>query len=73
METGEKAWLEGYDPVAEGEQDEHGVDLESLRQNLALTPTERYQRYVQGAENVLKLIHAARDSGFTQAGRGLGL
>jgi len=27
-----------------GEQNEHGIDLASLRRNLALTPTQRLQR-----------------------------
>ncbi|CAN5618176.1 hypothetical protein BH11ARM2_BH11ARM2_26020 [soil metagenome] len=68
-----KEWLEGYDPIASGEQDEAGIDLASLRANLTLSPSDRYERYEKGAKNVLKLIHAARDSGFAEAGRGLGL
>jgi hypothetical protein len=33
--------LGGYDPVAEGEQDERGVDLVGIRRNLVLTVSER--------------------------------
>ena len=69
----DKEWMEGYDPVVTGEQDEWGNDLDGLRYNLSLTPEERWIQYVGFAKNVGALVDAARSSGLTQAGRGLGL
>jgi hypothetical protein len=47
--------LDGYDPVAEGEQDERGVDLIGIRHNLALTPLERLERHNRAAASILWL------------------
>lgn len=54
--------LGGYDPVAEGEQDESGVDLEMLRTNLRLTLEERIEQHRRWAEQMLKLRHAAESA-----------
>lgn len=37
-----QAYTQGY-----GEQDDNGVDLSSLRENLRLTPTERLRKHQQ--------------------------
>lgn len=55
-------YLDGYDPVAAGEQDENGIDLESVRFNLRLTPTERYERFMRRMKSVMMLLDAARTS-----------
>ena len=64
----EKEWMEGYDPVASGEQDENGVDLVALRQNLSLTIDERWEQYVVSAGQMLKLIDASERAGFRSRG-----
>lgn len=43
-----------------GEQDEAGNDLEWLRYNLSLTPTQRYQNHQRALESVLRLREAVR-------------
>ena len=55
----DKQWMEGYDPVAAGEQDSNGIDLDTLRYNLSLTPEQRWDRYVASATQMLKLINAS--------------
>lgn len=55
------------------DDDEWGNDLASLRYNLSLTPEERWKQYIAFASGVVSLVEAARSSGLTQAGRGLGL
>jgi hypothetical protein len=51
-------WLDGYDPVANGDQDENGVDLYLVRSALALTPAQRYERFLRGMESVYWLQNA---------------
>ena len=60
----EEDWMEGYDPIASGEQDQNGVDLVTLRQNLSLTIDERWKQYVVSAGQMLKLIDASECAGF---------
>lgn len=60
METGEKDWLEGYDPIASGEQDEWGCDIWGIRDNLALTPTERVRKHALGIRSLYILQNARR-------------
>ena len=55
--------MEGYDPVAEGEQDANGTDLAMLAHNASLSPDERWASYVASATQVLRLIDAAERSG----------
>lgn len=60
-----KDWLDGYDPVAEGEQDEHGTDLVGIRHNLSLSLTERIEQHRRAAESMMwleKLRDAPRSS-----------
>lgn len=45
-----------------GEQDENGVDVSLLRENLKLTPTERVQRMLKGLELVEELRRAGAAS-----------
>lgn len=57
--------LEGYDPVAEGEQAEDGTDLVGIRHNLSLSLSERIEQHRRGAESVqwlLRLRDAARST-----------
>ena len=54
-------------------EDAWGNDLAGLRYNLSLSPEERWKQYVAFANSVVSLVDAARSSGLTQAGRGLGL
>gem|GEM_PF-5623795 len=43
-------------------QDEHGVDLAGLEDNLRLTPLERLERHARAARSVLWLQNAVRNS-----------
>jgi hypothetical protein len=52
-------WLDGYDPVASGEQSKYGIDLEGLRYNLTLTPEQRFEQH----QAALKFSLAIRDAG----------
>ena len=52
--------LDGYDPVAEGEQDENGVDLVGLRYNLSLTPMERLEQHNKAAASIIWLRDVLR-------------
>jgi len=45
LKESDREQLGGYDPVAEGEQDERGVDLLGLRANLTLSVTERIEKH----------------------------
>ncbi len=47
-------------PLWYGEQDENGVDLSLIRENLKLTPVERLRRADKAAADVLKLIEYGR-------------
>jgi hypothetical protein len=44
----------------DGEQDEAGNDLEWLRYNLSLTPTERYRKHQSRLYSVHRLREACR-------------
>ncbi len=44
-----------------GEQDENGVDLSLLRQNLRLTPTERLRKH----QKALRMYMGVHDAGVT--------
>ena len=55
--------LDGYDPIAEGEQAEDGTDLVGIRYNLTLTVAQRIEQHRQGLSSLLwieKLRHAPR-------------
>ena len=57
------AELDGYDPVAEGEQDENGVDLLAIRHNLQLTVAQRFEQHRGALASIILLrngINAAR-------------
>jgi hypothetical protein len=54
--------LGGYDPVAEGEQDENGVDLNLLRANLKLTFEQRIAQHRVWAEQMMRMRHAAESA-----------
>jgi len=43
------------DPLWYGEQDENGVDLSLIRENLKLTPTERVRRGDRARLDILRL------------------
>ena len=43
-----------------GEQDENGVDLSLIRENLKLTPTERARKGDRAAHDTLRLMEYAR-------------
>ncbi len=45
-----------------GEQDEFGNDLEWLRYNLTLTPTQRYEKHQRALESVLILREAGKQA-----------
>lgn len=49
-----------------GQQDESGVDLSLLRQNLRLTPTERMERHRRALCSVMEVRRAARRAGLIQ-------
>jgi hypothetical protein len=51
-----EAWLAAH-PY--GEQDENGIDLSLLRNNLRLTPTERYNNH----QRALRLAKEVRRAG----------
>ena len=53
-----KDLLDGYDPVAAGEQDEAGVDLEGLRYNLTLTPEQRFEQHNRALANYIAIRNA---------------
>lgn len=45
-----------------GEQDEFGNDLEWLRYNLTLTPTQRYEKHQRRLLSVMRLREAVRSA-----------
>lgn len=55
-------WLDGYDPVAEGEQDERGVDLLGLRASLGMSVADRLRLSTQGANNLFPFVDALRSA-----------
>lgn len=50
--------LDGYDPVAEGEQDERGVDLVGLRANRSLSVSERLAKIQQSVNSFVAFRNA---------------
>jgi hypothetical protein len=48
-----QAYTRGY-----GEQDENGIDVSLLRQNLRLTPTERLRKHQKALRVYLEVHHA---------------
>jgi len=50
-----------------GDQDENGVDLSLLRENLKLTPTERLQRMQASADFFREVRHAGAKAGLWQS------
>jgi hypothetical protein len=54
--------LDGYDPIAEGEQDERGVDLIGLKANRSLTVAERLAKLQQSANSFLAFRDAIQSS-----------
>ncbi|HEX5472977.1 MAG TPA: hypothetical protein VFW73_13880 [Lacipirellulaceae bacterium] len=48
------------DPLWYGEQDENGVDLSLIRENLKLTPAERLLRGDRARDNALVLMEYGR-------------
>ena len=58
-------WLDGYDPVAEGEQAEDGTDLIGIQHNLTLSLLERIEQHRCAVESVLWLKRLQRVSGPT--------
>lgn len=42
------------------DEDENGINLERLRENLALTPEEKLERHRKACESVIALREAAR-------------
>ena len=54
--------LDGYDPVAEGDQDERGVDLIGLRANLELTVAERLLKAQQSINSMMWFRDALQSS-----------
>jgi hypothetical protein len=44
--------LDGYDPVAEGEQTVDGTDLIGIRYNLSLSLAERIEQHRRAAESM---------------------
>lgn len=45
-----------------GEQDENGIDLSLLRENLRLTPTERFEKHRRALQLVKEVHRAGRDA-----------
>jgi hypothetical protein len=56
------AWFQEY-TRGYGDQDENGVDLSLLRENLNLSPTERVQKMLQGLRLKQEMEHAGRVAG----------
>lgn len=54
---GEEYGLDGYDPVAEGDQDQNGVDLVQLRANLKLSVEERLRNAEQSANSLIWFLN----------------
>jgi len=48
------------DPLWYGEQDENGVDLSLIRENLKLTPTERVRRGDKARRDALTIMEYGR-------------
>jgi hypothetical protein len=46
-----------------GDQDENGIDLSLLRENLKLSPTERIEKHDRSLAVVMELTRAAKAAG----------
>lgn len=57
-------WTHGY-----GEQDENGIDLSLLRENLTLTPTERIEKMRRALALFLEVRHAGEVAGLSANSR----
>jgi hypothetical protein len=56
-----REWLQTHDPFAA--QNEYGDDLSLLRENLKLTPTERFIKYERAARLALEIYRAGERAG----------
>ncbi len=56
----EKTWLDYCGPNWYGEQDENGIDLSLIRENLRLTPLERIRRADRATKDALRLMEYGR-------------
>ena len=54
------------DTRAYGEQDENGVDLSLLRENLKLTPTERWRKHQRALYLTLEVRRAGEEARLRQ-------
>jgi hypothetical protein len=54
-------WLQSHDPF--NAQSEYGDDLSLLRENLKLTPTERFLKYERAARLALEVFNAGKRAG----------
>ncbi len=55
-----KSQLCPWDPPWYGEQDENGIDLSLIRENLRLTPLERVRKADAARRQALKLLEYGR-------------
>lgn len=53
-----------------GEQDENGIDLSLLRENLRLTPLQRYRKHQGALLNYRKVRHAGEQNRLQRDSRG---
>ena len=58
--TPEKTWLDYCGPDNYGEQDENGIDLSLIRENLKLTPLERIRKGDRARRQALRLREYGR-------------
>jgi hypothetical protein len=56
-------------PDVWGDQDENGVDIDKLRENLKLTPAERWAKHARALARVLELKEASERLRQTQISR----
>jgi hypothetical protein len=70
MDPAKLELLNGYDPVAAGEQDENGVDLELIRSNRSLSYEDRVEQHRRWATYVLTLMRASEAAGLRKARSG---
>lgn len=56
----ETTWLDYCGPNSYGEQDENGIDLSLIRENLKLTPLERMLKAEEAERDTLMLIEYGR-------------
>jgi hypothetical protein len=56
----EPSWLDYCGPDWYGEQDENGIDLSLIRENLKLSPLERIRRGENAMDEALMLLEYGR-------------